>query len=339
MKKFYFLFVLFLSAFSFGQANYLVENFDYTAASPLINHGWFEHSGVGTNIIETTPTGLNFAGYVGSNIGLAAGVDNTGSDVNKVMDAGVTSGSVYASFMVKAGVIPYTDTNSTPYFFHFGTVSTNPNLNSAFRARVFILPGTNNATQIKFALTFNSTSPATTEITGDYDINGTYLMVVKYTFNSATTTDDSASLYVFNVGDTFTTEPANPTIGPVLGTAADATVIDAIALRQYSNNQNVIVDGFYVRTEWDLVNAGAPLSSISFENKSLTIYPNPVSQGQINFDIEGEKYITIYDVNGRVVLEETSSSQNLDINQVKKGFYMLKVTSDNKTYTTKIIVN
>lgn len=339
MKKFYFLMFLISTTYSFGQANYLVENFDYTAASPLTNHGWLEHSGVGTNIIETTATGLSFAGYVGTNIGLAAGVDNTGSDINKVLQAGVSTGSVYASFMVKAGVIPYTDSNSTPFFFHFGTVSTTPNLNSAFRARVFILPGTNNATQIKFALTFNSTSPAAAEITGDYDINGTYLMVVKYTFNAATTTDDTASLYVFNVGDTFTTEPATPTIGPVLGTAADATIIDAIALRQYSANQNVIVDGFYVRTVWDLVNAGVPLSTKSFENTSLAIYPNPVNQGQINFDLEGEKNITIYDVNGRVVLEKSISTQNLDISQVKQGLYMLRVTSDNKTYTSKILVN
>jgi hypothetical protein len=338
MKKKYYLLALVVTSLSLAQSNYLVENFDYTAGDLLTTHNWMEHSGAGTNIIETTNIGLSFSGYVGSNVGLAAGVDNTGSDINKAFDAAISAGSVYASFLVKAGTNPYTDSNATPYFFHFGTVSTAPNLNSAFRARTFILPGTDPTTQIKFALSFNSTSPATTEISADYNISNTYLMVVKYTFNAATTTDDTASLYIFNVGDSFTTEPATPTIGPVVGTAADSTLIDAIALRQYSANQNILVDGFYVRTVWDLVNAGVPLSTQSFDNKTFSMYPNPASQGIVNLDIDGLKDISIYDVNGRIVLHQSTSSNTLDISQVKQGFYLVQLTSAGKTVTSKLIV-
>ncbi|WP_339838234.1 T9SS type A sorting domain-containing protein [uncultured Flavobacterium sp.] len=338
MKKKYSLLALVITSLSLAQSNYLVENFNYTAGDLLTTHNWMEHSGAGTNVIETTAAGLTFTGYVGSNIGLAAGVDNTGSDINKAFDGAISTGSVYTSFLVKPGVIPYTDTNSNPYFFHYGTVSTAPNLNSAFRARTFILPGTDPTTQIKFALSFNSTSPATAEITADFDSNNTYLMVVKYTFNATTTSDDTASLYVFNVGDSFTTEPATPTIGPVTGSAADATLIDAIALRQYSANQNILVDAFYVRTVWDLVNPGVPLSTKSFDNKSFLIYPNPASQGLVNLDIEGVKDITIYDVNGRIVLQQSTSSNTLDVSQVKQGFYLVQLTTAGKTVTSKLII-
>ena len=338
MKKKYYLLSLLVASLSFAQSNYLVENFDYTAGDLLTTHNWLEHSGAGTNIIETTTTGLTFAGYVGSNIGLAAAADNTGSDINKALDGAISSGSVYTSFLVKPGVIPYTDANGTPYFFHYGTVTTAPNISSAFRARTFILPGTDTNTQIKFGLSFNSTSPAPAEITADYDINNTYLMVVKYTFNAATTTDDTASLYIFNVGDSFTTEPATPTIGPVVGTAADATLIDAIALRQYSANQNILVDGFYVRTVWDLVNAGVPLSTQSFDNKTFSMYPNPASQGVVNLDIDGLKDITIYDVNGRIVLQQSTSLNTLDVSQVKQGFYLVQLTIAGKTVNSKLIV-
>jgi hypothetical protein len=339
MKKFYLVLFLTFCSFSFGQSNYLVENFNYPAGNLVTAHGWLEHSGVGTNIIETTASGLTFAGYIGSGVGVAATADNTGSDINKAFEGPISSGSVYASFLVKAGAVPYTDANASPYFFHFGTVTTAPNINSAFRARTFILPGTNPATQIKFALTFNSSSPAATETTADYDITGTYLMIIKYTFNNASTSDDSVSMFVLSVGDNLVAEPTTPTIGPITGSAADATLIDAIVIRQYSADQNVILDGFYARNQWDLINAGSSLASSSFKYNSFSIYPNPVTQGQINFNMDGPKNIVIYDLNGRKIIEKNTLSTHLDISEVKKGFYIVKVTSDNKTFSSKILVN
>ena len=57
----------------------LVEHFNYAAAAPLTSNGWNKHSGT-TNPILVSSAGLNFSGYVGSGVGNAALVNNTGED-------------------------------------------------------------------------------------------------------------------------------------------------------------------------------------------------------------------------------------------------------------------
>lgn len=95
-------------------AQLLVENFEYSNGSLLTANGWTAHSGGGTQPIDVVVPGLSFTGYVGSGIGGAAFLDNTGEDVNRTF-AEQTSGTVYVAFMVKTGA-----TNSAGYFFHLG---------------------------------------------------------------------------------------------------------------------------------------------------------------------------------------------------------------------------
>ncbi|HAG34945.1 MAG TPA: hypothetical protein DCL12_06305, partial [Cryomorphaceae bacterium] len=81
-----------------------------------------------------------------------------GQDVNKPLAATVDTGAVYTSFLIKAN-----GTVATSYFFHYAEYSNiaTPNYSSittAFRARAFVRPGTNPATQFKLGLTFNSSS-------------------------------------------------------------------------------------------------------------------------------------------------------------------------------------
>jgi hypothetical protein len=85
-------------------------------------------------------------------------VNNTGEDLNKPFGADLNSGSVYSSFLVTV-----TATTPSVFFFHLGYYSntTTPvltSLNTAFRARTFITPGTDPATQFKLGLAFNATT-------------------------------------------------------------------------------------------------------------------------------------------------------------------------------------
>jgi hypothetical protein len=130
---------------------------------------------------------------------------------------------------------------------------------------------------MKVGFSFNSTLVQGTAST-DYNFGETYLFVVKYTI-VAGTTNDVVSLYVFAAGADFSTEPATPTLGPF--TATNTTPGDpltplgpdiiptGIALRQFEAAQRITVDGFRVKTSWELATDVAATMIVS--TNTLTI--------------------------------------------------------------------
>ena len=227
----------------YAQNPLLVEHFNDTANAPLTNLGWYAHSAATTSpqVVVSPGLSLTQTAYPGSGVGNAGGVLNNGQDVNKPFSANVDTGSVYTSFLVKAN-----GTVVNGYFFHYAEYSNiaTPNYTSittAFRARTFVLPGTNPATQFKLGLSFNN-STITGDTTSNLTIGTTYLVVVRYKCVTGAANDE-VSLWVLADGSSIASLPAVPTIGPLTGTAADLTAVQGIALRQYAAGQNVIVDG------------------------------------------------------------------------------------------------
>jgi hypothetical protein len=337
MKKLYIFLNLFTTSFLMAQSPLLVEHFDYTAGTDIATQGWNIHSGGTTNPILTSSSGLSFAGYSASGVGNAALVNNTGIDVNKPISSNVTTGSVYASFLVNV-------TANTPagYFFHLGfyanqTTPVFTSLSTNFRARTHVAPGTDPVTQFKLGLSFNANDPQ--GLTSDLTIGQTYLVVVKYTFVDGDL-NDTVSLFVYSTSDSIpASEPATPTLGPFIGSAADAPMIQAVILRQYSVDQRITVDGIVVRTNWDLV---SPLSIDSFaDNNSLKIYPNPVNNDFVTIEssLGGDKEVTLFDMNGRMLLQKTMTSDELDLSAVNKGIYLLQTKIGSYTSTTKLVLN
>ncbi len=215
-----------------GQA-LLVENFDYSAGALLTASGWTAHSGEGSQAIDVVIPGLTYAGYPLSNIGGMAQLDNTGEDVNKTFTP-VTSGSVYAAFMVKVDAI------SDGYFIHFGPAS----MGSTYFARLFVKPGS--GSNFKFALgRTNETTPVLS--TTEYATGTTYLAVLKCEIVEGAT-NDKVSFYLID-GTIPATEPATATIPAFTTTVADNNP-GSIGLRQYNANQKIFVDGIRVATSW-----------------------------------------------------------------------------------------
>ncbi|GEM_PF-6202798 len=219
----------------------LVEDFDYTAGDALTLHGWVIHSATTNPLVVTSP-GLTFAGYVGSGIGNAAGVNNTGIDENKLFGA-QTKDSIYASFMVNATAT----SAASDYFFHI--YDPIPTGSLAHRGRVFIIPVSGAPGKMTIGFSFGI-SPAQATMTTQLNFGQTYLMVVKYTVVDGAA-NDKVSLYVFADGDDFTNEPTTPTLGPLTGTQGDI-VPTGLALRQFDAAQRITVDGIRVNTEWNL---------------------------------------------------------------------------------------
>ena len=216
----------------------LVEDFDYPAGDALTLHGWVNHSGTTSPILVTSP-GLTFTGYVGSGIGLAAGLNSTTQKVNKSFGA-QTSGSVYASFLVNATAT----LASGDCFLH---IYDPLQAASVMRGKVYLANGSTTG-KMKLGLAFSSTSP--TYYTTELDFGTTYLVVLKYIIIDGAL-NDQVSLYVFQTGDDFTNEPTSPAVGPLTGTGSDIPPT-SVALRQFDATQRITVDGIRVNTEWNL---------------------------------------------------------------------------------------
>jgi hypothetical protein len=82
------------------------------------------------------------------------------------------------------------------------------------------------------------------------------------------------------------------------------------------------------------------LSNTQFKQKEIAFFPNPVSSGILNFKTNEETNlkIEIFDFLGRKILEKNQVNYTLDISELKKGNYLMKIISDKGNKTEKLIV-
>ena len=232
-------------------ANIASDNFDATAGTALTANGWVAHSSSTTNPILITSPGLTFPNYFGSGLGNAASVTSIGQDVS-LQFTSVSSGTVYASFLIKATASPLC---IDQYFFGFGN---NDVADTAYRGKLMINQDATNPAKFKFGFAANLTNRYTTNL---YDYGTTYLVVIKYKIVGPTVTNangilgrDEMSLYVFDTTSSYLTEPSVPTIG-IEDTSSVDILPGRVALRQDNvNSPNVIIDGLRVDSSWNLRN-------------------------------------------------------------------------------------
>lgn len=274
-----------------SSAQLLNEEFDYTAGDSLNGiHNWIvQPTASYVNTIKVVSPGLTYTGYP-SKIGNAAFVDTTGQDIFRNFPK-VTSGSVYAAMLVNFSKA----TTTGEYFLHLNDSGT-----FGFLGRVFAKLSGND---VVFGLLKGSTG-TNVYTTTTYALNTTHLLILKYTFNSGSTTDDSVYLYL-NPAITGT-EPA-----PALrfgSTNTDFVKLDQINLRQggATNAPKVTVDGIRVDTTW--------LGVLGIPTASGKIY----SIGTGNVPGETEHYAT---------LKAAMDSIKAHINEVTEDRYYY-ITSD-----------
>lgn len=85
---------------------------------------------------------------------------------------------------------------------------------------------------------------------------------------------------------------------------------------------------------------GTTLSTLNFEQLAVKIYPNPVANGILNIEMPSQelKVIALYDLNGRLVLKQRTENSAIDVSQIKPGFYLLNLSLNGTSKTTKIII-
>jgi hypothetical protein len=254
MKKIYSLLFLVVSSISFGQV--LSEDFNYADSAVLTGNGWVAHSGAGTNAVDVgASSGLTYTDYSGTTgvtgavVGNAAVLDNTGEDINKAFTAPVTSGSLYYSFLVKVTAAEA----AGGYFTHFGPGGTGT---SGFVTKVFVK---NSATTGKINFGASNTNTGVYSTT-EYDLNTTYLIIVKYDVS----TTGAISMWIKSTGVPATEAAAGTADVTTSGTGSAS--IGGVYLRQYNAAQNISVDGIRVYTSW----FGATPCALSLSGESTS---------------------------------------------------------------------
>jgi len=244
-----------------GQA-LLEEDFNYSVGTSLISNGWVEQgTATTTNVVKVADGNLSYTGYYSSsNIGKYVALANSGQDVYKTFTS-QNSGSVYISFLVNISAA----NTAGDYFFALEPVAAN----TSYFARLFVKKDASNK------LAFGICKASTPNYTGfNYDLNTTYLLVVKYTVVSGTTNDNIDLIINPTVGSA---EPA-ATVSYSDLTATDATAVVAILLRQgsASNAATLTIDGIRVATTWAdaTPDTNPPVATFNPADGSITANPD-----------------------------------------------------------------
>jgi len=233
----------------------LTDDFSYTAGTNLTANGWTAYV-AGSPTVAVNNGGLTFSGFPGSGIGNAALITGSGEDVGKTFTP-QSSGSVYASFMLKVNTIP----SATSYFFH---LAANPIGSSpSYTGKLWFNSGTN-----KLGISFGGTILySNTALTS----GSTYYIVIKYEIISGDT-NDKLSLFIFDTAIE-SSEPATPA---ATTTNSSSTLVadlapGSVCLRQGVTGLNALVDGVTVATSWrEVIRTGLKRIGTGGDYTSLT---------------------------------------------------------------------
>lgn len=325
MKRTFVLTALILLFASSVYSQLLTESFDYPAGDSLTQHGWVSFSGTTNGIFVTAP-GLEFTGYQMPGIGFSARLRNTGQDVYKPLSANVSSGNLYAFFILNVDTARLV-AGGGDYF--VGLLPSTSTTN--YTCRIYVRKSITLTDKFAFGLTKNAISGGAVVWSDSiYSPQTEYLVGAKYTFNTGTTNDDEVSLFVFSSSPPLI-EPT-PTIGPVTGTTTDVADIGRFALRQGLSTTAVtaLIDEIWVSSDWGTV-LPVELTSFTSAVNGRNVTLNWSTSSEINnsgFAIErsssNDTWINAGFVNGNGTANIQNNYSFTD-NSLKTGSYKYRL--------------
>jgi len=227
-----------------------------------------------------------------------------------------TTGTIYASFLLNVSDLTAVTDGNSDYF-----VALSGSTNSDYKARLFAKKvGT------QYQIGFDTASTTTNYDATLRNAGDVVYVVIGYDYDL-----NALNLWL------------NPTNGsaPTLGlnpAAAFITTLGSFVLRQGSSGTTtptVIFDELRINTTAPLT-LGVKQNEIS----GLKVYPNPVSNGTLYIETSAnaEKTVTIFDVLGKQVLNTTTNDNAVNVNALRAGVYVVKITEEGKTATRKLVI-
>jgi hypothetical protein len=321
---------LFVAVTAQAQTPLLTEDFNYTDS--LTTKGWLPISAWGTNGLYARATGLTHTGYANSAIGNAVDMVASGEDSKRDFSTPVTAGNLYCSFLMNLKTAAKT---AGSYVTGFTSGTTGSNYNLRFYVKSDSIGG--------FYLGIGRGTTAAIYAADHYAANISYLITMKYGYNTTALLNDTVAFYVHPAASTTTVEPAIAayTVHNLgAGTGTDATDITSIFLRQGTATDSITLtmDGFRVAPTWR-GSVALPNAVSSIEKSAFKVYPS-VTKGLVNlaFDkIGASADVSVVNVQGQVVLSKklphTEGGQSLDLSTLTNGTYIIRLVSDNTVLT------
>jgi hypothetical protein len=331
--------ILAVSGISFGQV-IVSEDFNYTIGTALTANGYTISSGGGTNALTVNSPSLTMTNYW-ANAGGSVNLVTTGEDDYKTFTP-QTAGSVYMSFLINV-----TAAQATGDYF----IAMSPSTQTNYAARTFIkTSGTG------FAIGIAKSNEGGTYGASTFTFGTTYLVVVKYTFNTTSTTDDVITVYVL---PSVTANMPEPTTAELTYLCADASKTDPATLESFtlrqgnsSNAPTLTIDGIRISNAWSIVAVGIQKEEEGTLPNNFSLsqnYPNPFNPTtKISFQIPeaGNYSVKVFDILGKEVETLVNNEQlsagkyNVTFNakNLASGTYIYRLTGNNVNLTNKMLL-
>jgi hypothetical protein len=198
---------------------------------------------------------------VGNSLAITGIGDGSGSSARLALGQTITSGTVYYSFALRGDALTGSNNTIGGFFIAFNNTGNSSQTGNPSVAPARIQSRIDPVDATKYDLgIFNvtATSGASSWLPA-MKVGDTHFIVVGYTFNTGSTTDDVASIWVDPNPNTFTTlTPPAPTATATGGDVA-APGIASIILRQ-SPAPYLTMDELRIGTDWASVTAPEPAS-------------------------------------------------------------------------------
>ena len=184
--------------------------------------------------------------------------------------------------------------------------------------------------------------------TTEFQFGTPYLIMISYeNIGDADALNQVAKLWINPTIDTstlpeptlsgFTLIQSSPT------TSVSRDHIDRIKILQASSSSTplTIIDEIRVANNWgQALGAAATMGITSVKTSELKMYPNPVSNGKLYISSASnlEKEVVIFNTLGQQVLQAKTVTEAINVSNLNKGTYFVKITEAGITATKKLIV-
>jgi hypothetical protein len=228
MKKINLLIVAALFS-SLSWAQTLLDDFNYATGALLSDNGWTVINGSSNvNAFTVNSTGLTYSSSASNGIGFGVNMTAGGVSPQRIgrFVTGITTGTAYMSFFVNVSAAG----NSTTLGSNFAGMMNGPSPAPGASARAFIRMS---GAGFNFGVGKNLITPVTAI---NYEstvrtFGTTYLIVLKYTYNSVNGTDDVVSMW----------------INPALGVVEPAATLTTAAFTTQTDGTSLTGPGFFQR--------------------------------------------------------------------------------------------
>ena len=259
----------------------LTENFEYTLGNLYQQGGWLKYSTQAASPVQVVDEALTYPDYQETAVGKSVKLEQVASGQDMMIpftSTAITSGKVYASALVKVNAVA-----DDVYFFVLLQPTSAGIVDGKAPVENARLLASKCDTEGKFVFKISRNSATLFETTGEYELGGTYLVVMSYEFVDGTK-NDIIRLWVNPVTSGAEPEPTIA-INSATHTGADMSKIQGLELRQGSSATKtgpaVVVDAIHVGTAWGDLFDSAPVAEPSMiVTPHVTYDGSPVAIGQ-----------------------------------------------------------